>query len=111
MAERINGFFGFIQGPFLANEEILEKIQQQCLYQINYISKIGITYTGDYIFNNDKKTVIINDIEFEIGKTKILELENVRITSIKFKEDVSDKFYIDYQYEGLLLTQEGNNNE
>jgi len=27
MTERINGFFGFIQGPFLANEEILEKIQ------------------------------------------------------------------------------------
>lgn len=94
-----NGFFGNIQGPFLANEEIFIKIQEQCKYPIKYINKIGIIYTGNsesIEFSNI--FIIINGIQFQIGKNKILELEDVKITSIKFKEDVSDKFYIDYQY-------------
>lgn len=33
-----------------------------------------------------------------MGKTRMLELEDVAITSIKFKEDIDDKIYIDYQY-------------
>jgi hypothetical protein len=28
----------------------------------------------------------------------MLELEDVKITSIKFKENINDKIYIDYQY-------------
>jgi len=42
----INGFFGMIEGPFAANEEIFTKIQEQCKYPIKYINKIGIVYTG-----------------------------------------------------------------
>jgi len=37
-----NGFFGNIQGPFTANEELFTKIQADCKNPINYISKIGI---------------------------------------------------------------------
>lgn len=101
-----NGCFGTIQGPFTANEEIFTKIQEQCLYQINYISKIGIVYTGDWnleVIKDDfpKIIVIINDIQFQIGKTKMLELENTEITSIKFQEDTNEKIYIDYQYQKI----------
>ena len=101
-----NGYFGMIQGPFIANEEILTKIQEQCLYQIDYISKIGIIYNGDLNLdvNNTifpKIIVIINDIQFQIGKTKILELEDTKINSIKFKKNTDDKIYIDYQYQKI----------
>lgn len=94
-----NGFFGTIQGPFAAGEEIITKIQEQCLYQIAYLSKIGIIYTENLILDKEKKTIIINNIEFQIGKTNILELEDTQITSLKFKTDVNDCFYIDYQYQ------------
>lgn len=101
-----NGYFGMIQGPFAANEEIFTKIQEQCLYQIDYISKIGIIYTGDLNLNVNniifpKIIVIINDIQFQIGKTKILELEDTKINSIKFKENTDDKIYIHYQYQKI----------
>ena len=94
-----NGFFGMIEGPFAANEEIFTKIQEQCLYPIKYISKIGIIYTGNLnSIQYPRFSVKINDIQFQIGKTKMLELEDVRITSIKFTENINDKVYIDYQY-------------
>ena len=95
----INGFFGQISGPFSANEQVITKIQEQCLYPIKYISKIGITYTGNSSFlESSNFSIIINNIQFQLGKTKMLELEDVQITSIKFKEDINDKIYIDYQY-------------
>lgn len=94
-----NGFFGMIEGPFAANEEIFTKIQEQCLYPIKYISKIGIIYTGNLnSIQYPRFSVKINDIQFQIGKTKMLELEDVQITSIKFTENINDKVYIDYQY-------------
>ena len=36
----VNGFFGNLQGPFLANEELFTKIQEECSSQINYIDVI-----------------------------------------------------------------------
>lgn len=100
-----NGFFGNLQGPFAANEQLMIKIQQQCLLNtVNYISKLGIhsvrnfdlDITGTYY---PQTIIIINNIEFILGKTGILQLEDCQITSIKFKEDTDDKMYIDYQYE------------
>ena len=41
-----NGFFGNIQGPFAADEELFTKIQSECKDTIEYISKLGIHYTG-----------------------------------------------------------------
>lgn len=90
-----NGFFGMIEGPFTANEEIFTKIQEHCEYPIKYINKIGITYTG---INPSEIFIILNNIQFQIGKTKMLELQDVEITSIKFKNNTNDKIYIDYQY-------------
>lgn len=58
-----NGFFGNIEGPFAANEEIFTKIQEQCLYSIKYISKIGIVYTGSSgSLRFPEISVIINNI-------------------------------------------------
>ena len=105
-----NGFFGNIQGPFAANEEIITKIQEDCAYEIDYISKLGIHFVGNADFdvtmrrdhpifvkikikNND------NSIRFQIGITRMLELEDVQINSIKFEQDVDQRVYIDYQYE------------
>ena len=95
----INGFFGMIEGPFAANEEIFTKIQEQCKYPIKYINKIGIVYTGSLgSIKFPGISVILNNIQFQVGQTRTLELEDVEITSIKFKDDIGDKAYIDYQY-------------
>ena len=94
-----NGFFGMIEGPFAADEEIFTKIQEQCKYPIKYINKIGIVYTGSLgSIKFPGISVILNNIQFQIGQTRTLELEDVEITSIKFKDDIGDKAYIDYQY-------------
>ena len=99
-----NGFFGNLQGPFLANEELFPKIQEQCLNLINYISKLGIHYVGDFDLDLEGQRqgrqvfIRINDIEFQLGKTRMLELEDVQITSIKFQQDMDESCFIDYQY-------------
>lgn len=98
-----NGFFGNIQGPFAADEELFTKIQSECKDTIEYISKLGITYVGNFdldLFGTRwKQTFVrINGIEFQIGITRMLELQNVKITSIQFVEDTDDLIYIDYQY-------------
>lgn len=114
-----NGFFGHISGPFNANQNIFEKInQEQCNGQINYIFKIGIHYpvNFDYPLNFDSNNsegkkfyfpilISIYDAEkdknriFQLGKTGILELQDIKITtSIFFLNDVDDNIYIDYQY-------------
>ena len=43
-----NGFFGNIQGPFAADEELFTKIQSECKDTIKYISKLGIHYVGNF---------------------------------------------------------------
>ena len=116
-----NGFFGQIQGPFQANMDIFEAIQAQCKNTIRYITKIGIHYPGSFDFDlnrvfwphstePDKATYAQisiklngmneNDegIDFQIGKTRMLELEDVQITSIIFKNTTDSNVYIDYQY-------------
>ena len=115
-----NGFFGHISGPFNANQNIFEKInREQCDGKINYISKIGIHYpinfdyplTFDSFENFSENSfyfpikVSLYDAEkdknkiFQLGKTGMLELQDVKITtSIFFLNDVDDNVYIDYQY-------------
>lgn len=98
-----NGFFGNLQGPFAADEELFTKIQSECKDTIEYISKLGITYVGNFDLDLSgirwKQTFVrINGIEFQIGITRMLELQDVKITSIQFVEDTDDLMYIDYQY-------------
>lgn len=116
-----NGFFGQIQGPFQADVNIFEAIQAQCKNQINYITKIGIHYPGSFDFDLNREfwppstktnrdtyaqvSIKLNGmnendkgIDFQIGKTRMLELEDVQITSIIFSNTTDSNVYIDYQY-------------
>lgn len=108
----MNGFFGQISGSFKANVDIFNLIRQQHIEErpINYVSKIGIHYPVNFnlnISNNppipyifvslyDQKAGITQT--FQLGKTGMLELQDVGISSIKFLSDI-DNIYIDYQYE------------
>lgn len=103
--------FGQINGPFQANENILLKIQQQEEIEITSLCKLGIQYAGDFNLDISWHTsdqqhklyvptqyVQINGINFQIGKTRMLELEDCQITSIVFQNGADDKWYIDYEY-------------
>ena len=101
-----NGFFGTIQGPFAADEEIFVKIQEQCKDKIDHLTKLGVHMPGDIDFDilgrvHDTHFITINGIDFQIGSRRMLELEDTNITSIKFKKDTDDRIYIDYQYKKL----------
>lgn len=95
--------FGHISGPFKANENILLKIQQQEETEITSLCKIGIQYAGDFdldIYGKyiSEQYILINNINFQIGKTRMLELEDCQITSIIFGNDTDDRWFIDYEY-------------
>ena len=103
--------FGHISGPFQANENILLKIQQQEETEITSLCKLGIQYTGNFDLDISWSTldqqhklyvptqyVKINNMDFQIGKTRMLELEDVQIISIVFKNDTDDRWFIDYEY-------------
>lgn len=99
-----NGFFGQLQGPFNANEELFSQIQEECSKPVNYITKLGIQYVGNFDLDlegnreGQQLFVEINGLEFQLGKTRMLELQDVQINSIKFKQDMNKNCFIDYQY-------------
>lgn len=90
---KTNGGQGQLTGPFIANTEMLYLVKADAkVSAINYLTKVGIcSERGNF--------VKINGIDFEIGKTGILEFEDVRITSLKFNQDEGVKTVIDYYYE------------
>lgn len=99
-----NGFFGQIQGPFTANVDLFLQIQEECLNPINYITKLGIQYIGDFDLDLEGNRegrqlfVEINGLDFQLGKTRMLEFQDVQINSIKFKQNMDKNCFIDYQY-------------
>ena len=95
--------FGQIVGPFEAGQNVLLKIQQQEDNNINVLVKLGISYIGDFdldIYGKyiSEQHILINNIDFQLGKTRMLELEDCQITSIVFQNGADDKWYIDYEY-------------
>lgn len=95
--------FGQISGPFQAGQEILLKIQEQEEVNITSLVKIGISYIGDFdldIYGNyiSQQYIKINDIDYQLGKTRMLELEDCQINSIIFQNGADDRWYIDYEY-------------
>ena len=95
--------FGQISGPFQAGQEVLLKIQEQEEADIPSLVKIGISYIGNFdldIYGNyiSQQHIKINDIDYQIGKTRMLELEDCQITSIVFQNGADNKWYIDYEY-------------
>lgn len=97
-------FFGQIQGPFPANGEIFTLIQAQHSEQIKHLTKLGIHLLRNYDLDlNGRAThslaVAINDESFQIGRTGMLEFDNVEVTSIVFPISMDATTFIDYQYE------------
>lgn len=91
----MNGYQGQIRsrdqenGKFLANQQIFTLIQDESVAEIRYISRIGISAPF-------KTRIKLNNIQIQIGKTNIYQLEKVEITSIKFVEDTSNNVIIDF---------------
>ena len=103
MADTINGFYGHLSGPFKKDIQIFNILNQQSGRRINYISKLGIhcVYNFDLDIQGQwypEIIVKINNRDFTIGRTGILELENCQIISIQFLNDTNNNVYIDYQY-------------
>ena len=72
--------FGQIVGPFEAGQNVLLKIQQQENNNVNVLVKLGISYVGDFdldIYGKyiSEQYILINNIDFQLGKTRILEQE------------------------------------
>ncbi len=74
-----NDKFVQIHGPFKRNEELVDIIKRNFSNFLN-IKKLGIQSISTHI-------CCINGQNFEIGKTEILEFNEVNITSIYFKQD------------------------
>ena len=93
--------FNSIYSPFKKNIQIFDIIKQR--HPINYIVKIGILcktpfnldLAGDYY---QKIIISLNNQDFILGRNGILELEDVEITSIKFKTDINIPLEITYYY-------------
>lgn len=119
-----NYLFGTLQGPFEKNINFIDIIQQQNpSLQIDSnisIIKLGIcidrkfdlqlqSYESDdleslesYDIDNRKLVrkiayfININNKNYQIGKTGILEFEDVNITSAAFLQDMDDAVYVNY---------------
>jgi ABC-type uncharacterized transport system ATPase subunit len=75
----VNDKFIQLHGPFSQNEELIDRIKK------NYSDFKSIKQIG--IQSQSTNICCINGQNFEIGKTGILELNEVNITSIYFKQD------------------------
>ncbi len=84
----MNDKFVHVSGPFTAKDDIVTYIKSNYDSDMQYIKKCGIqSKTGNF--------VSINGQTFEIGKTEILELNDVKITSLYFLQDESAATLID----------------
>lgn len=75
----INDKFVQLHGPFKQDEELVDKIKKDYPNFFN-IKKIGIQSVLAHI-------CYINGQSFEIGKTEILEFNEVNVTSLYFKQN------------------------
>ena len=91
-----NGYSGQLLGPFTANEELMDLIQQDAIGEIDYVKHLGIQVETPTI-------VRINNSDVEIGKTGIYEIGNTKVTSIYFIEDTDNNTIIDYT---IILKEE-----
>lgn len=100
----MNGYQGQIraidqQGKhFLANQNIVDLINASAVASIRSLKRIEIfTAEGTRInFLLTGTSSLEDEIEVEIGKTKMYQLDEVQITSIKFIEDSPVQTIIDF---------------
>ncbi len=84
----MNDKFLQISGPFKQGEDIIAKIKEKYNSNFRYIKKLGIQ-------SKITNICIINGVDFEIGKTEILEFNDAQIISLSFKQDEFDSTIID----------------
>ena len=85
-----NGYTGQIKGPF-TDRELFDIIIEQSVFDVDYISHIGIQATPGTV-------VTINGVDIEISRTKIYEVssDEMKVTSIIFKNGADEDTIIDY---------------
>jgi hypothetical protein len=84
----MNNKFAQVQGPFSAGQEIVSLIMKDVSDDFTSIVKIGVQSKVGHQFK-------MNDCTFEIGKTGILEFNDVDITSLSFLQDEDDSTIVD----------------
>lgn len=85
MIESNNEKFRQLRGPFNANQDLINEILDE---NKRYVRHLGIQA-------RDKTKCVINNKIIEIGKTDILEYNNVQITSLYFLKDQPETTIID----------------
>lgn len=84
-----NGYTSQLLGPFKANQELIDLIQQDAIKEIKYVKHLGIQA-------NENTFLYINGEKVEIGKTRVYEIGNTKIKSVYFINDTDDNAIIDY---------------
>lgn len=96
----VNIYQGQIQGPFKANQELMNVIREQCITAPKYVKHLGIQTKVTEITTTPNNLVKLNicgkETTIEIGTTHVYEIGNTKVTSIKFLEDKDNNTIIDY---------------
>ena len=96
----MNGYQGQIrardqnQGYFPSNQEIFTLISEQSQKGESGEGIISLSKFG--IFAPEGTIILLNNKEIKIGKTKMYQIDEVDITSIKFLENSSNEVIIDF---------------
>lgn len=109
--------FGTLQGPFKNGVDLINQIKEQHNLSDCSIIKLGVcvyrkfdlqlrkepyeNYNNSYDIDKMKLMqttyfMIIDNKNYQIGKTGILEFEDVNITSAAFSQDMDDSVYVNY---------------
>ena len=95
-----NKYQGQIQGPFKANQELIDLIEKQCISRPLYLWHVGIqTATDNVVIHPSalvQMTIFGKPQTIEVGKTNVYEIGNTKVTSIKFLEDKDNNTIVDY---------------
>lgn len=98
--DKVNIYQGQLQGPFKANQELMDLIKEQCISAPDYVKHIGIQTATDNVVLHPQALVQMKicgkEQTIEIGKTNCYEIGNTEITSIKFLEDKDNNTIVDY---------------
>ena len=73
----VNGYTGQLIGPFIANDELYDKIVAAAAYPVNYVSHIGIqSDVKNYVYINNKevRNWIDKNIDVTINAIRIIKI-------------------------------------
>lgn len=97
--EKVNICQGQLIGPFKANQNLMNLINEQCVSKPQYLKHIGIQTEETDVDNPDTLIELkVNDKLFTvaIGKTGIYEIGNAEVILIRFLNDRDNNTIVDY---------------